>query len=108
MGERFLAMHISGGTTELLLVEGERIERLGGDEDLHAGQFVDRVGVRMGCSFPAGPQLEGLAEGFSAKACWVPASEGSTAPFPDRRRPPNACWTRAKSPDRWPPRSMPA
>ncbi len=81
LGERFLAMHISGGTTELLLVEGERIERLGGDEDLHAGQFVDRVGVRMGCSFPAGPQLEGLAEGFSAKGLLGASARGLNCSF---------------------------
>ncbi len=45
----FLAVHLSGGTTELLLVKrlqpGRlRIELLGGTTDLHAGQFVDRVG----------------------------------------------------------------
>ena len=30
--------------------------------DLHAGQFVDRVGVALGLGFPAGPALEQLAE----------------------------------------------
>ena len=29
--------------------------------DLHAGQMVDRVGVRLGLRFPAGPELEKLA-----------------------------------------------
>lgn len=62
-----LAAHISGGTTELLLVEKEspgsfKIEILGGTTDLHAGQFVDRVGVLLGLPFPAGPALEKLAQ----------------------------------------------
>lgn len=66
--ERFLAVHLSGGTTELLVVEHKiasgdyRIELLGGTTDLHAGQFVDRVGVRLGLPFPAGRSLEQLAQ----------------------------------------------
>ncbi len=53
MPERFLAVHLSGGTTEVLLVEGEalQITLLGGDADLHAGQMVDRVGVAVGSGF---------------------------------------------------------
>lgn len=51
-GSPFIAMHISGGTTELLLVdECFNITRLGGSLDIHAGQLVDRIGVRMGCPF---------------------------------------------------------
>lgn len=57
----FLALHLSGGTTELLLCEGDRLTLMGGSLDLHAGQLVDRTGVRMGMSFPAGPHLEKLA-----------------------------------------------
>ena len=65
--ERFLAVHISGGTTDLLLVEPHRdapyrIETIGCSNDLHAGQFVDRVGVALGLQFPAGKHLEALAE----------------------------------------------
>ena len=58
----FLAVHLSGGTTDLLIVQNDRIERIGGSEDLHAGQLVDRAGVAMGLPFPAGPELEKLAE----------------------------------------------
>lgn len=62
---RFLAIHLSGGTSELLVVEsqneGYKIELLGGSSDLHAGQLIDRVGVAMGLGFPAGPELEKLA-----------------------------------------------
>jgi len=65
VGERFLAVHISGGTTELLRVTrrpgGFDEELLGGTQDLHAGQFVDRVGVALGLPFPAGPHMERLA-----------------------------------------------
>lgn len=61
----FLAVHLSGGTTELLKVEqdgpGFKVTPLGGTLDLNAGQFVDRVGVALGLPFPAGPQLEALA-----------------------------------------------
>jgi N6-L-threonylcarbamoyladenine synthase len=63
--ERFFAIHISGGTTDLLIVNrkpyGYEIEELGSSRDLHAGQFVDRIGVALGLPFPAGPHLEKLA-----------------------------------------------
>ena len=58
----YLAIHLSGGTTDLLYLEGEKLIPLGGCLDLHAGQLVDRAGVAMGLSFPAGPELETLAE----------------------------------------------
>lgn len=61
MGERFVALHLSGGTTELLLSEQEELTPLGTSLDLHAGQLIDRVGVMMGLPFPAGPSLEALA-----------------------------------------------
>lgn len=65
---KFLALHLSGGTTELLLVERTNsrplefsIDVLGSSMDIHAGQLIDRVGVAIGLSFPAGPGLESLA-----------------------------------------------
>lgn len=57
----FLALHLSGGTTEVLLARGMELTLLGGSLDLHAGQLIDRTGVRMGLAFPAGPSLEQLA-----------------------------------------------
>jgi N6-L-threonylcarbamoyladenine synthase len=65
--ERFLFLHASGGTTDLLLTEKQaagnyNLQEIGGSLDLHAGQFVDRLGVALGLSFPAGPALEKLAE----------------------------------------------
>lgn len=66
----FLALHLSGGTTEILLVRDGRIELLGGSLDLHAGQLVDRTGVRMQLPFPAGPYLEKLAiQGAEKQLC---------------------------------------
>lgn len=66
VGHEFLAFHVSGGTTEALLVTpstehilGCRI--VGNTLDLNAGQVVDRVGVMLGLSFPCGAQLEQLA-----------------------------------------------
>ena len=66
-GERFLMLHASGGTTDLLLCERQenrryQLTQVGGSMDLHAGQFVDRVGVALGLQFPTGPALEKLAE----------------------------------------------
>ncbi len=64
--KRFLAFHVSGGTTEALLVEPDKekifnIKIVGKTLDLNAGQAVDRVGVAMGLKFPAGAELEKLA-----------------------------------------------
>ena len=57
----FLALHLSGGTTEVLLSSNGELTLLGGSLDLHAGQLIDRTGVRMDTPFPAGPSLEKLA-----------------------------------------------
>ena len=63
-----LALHLSGGTTELLALQGDELTLLGGTLDLHAGQLVDRTGVALGLPFPAGPHLEALAEQGTALA----------------------------------------
>ena len=79
-GDRFLALHLSGGTTEIVRAAGGKIELIGGSNDLHAGQFVDRVGVRLGLPFPAGPELEKLARRGQARArlpIWVRGCECS-------------------------------
>ncbi|HHY15035.1 MAG TPA: O-sialoglycoprotein endopeptidase [Firmicutes bacterium] len=65
--KEFLTVHLSGGTTELTFV-GRRedwslqVELWGGTSDLHAGQFLDRLGVKLGLDFPAGPALEQMAQ----------------------------------------------
>ncbi|MBR2635165.1 MAG: hypothetical protein IKD31_06260 [Clostridia bacterium] len=61
----FLAFHLSGGTTELLLVrevDARYDVRLLADTlDLTCGQLIDRCGVALGTPFPAGVHLERLA-----------------------------------------------
>ena len=63
----FLAWHLSGGTTELLRVEPEedgvavQAEIMGGTSDISAGQLIDRTGVLLGLSFPAGKGVEKLS-----------------------------------------------
>ena len=68
---RFIAFHVSGGTTECVLVErgenGFRIELLGGTADLNAGQAIDRIGVALGLKFPCGPEMEKLAINYSGE-----------------------------------------
>lgn len=65
MSAQFGAFHVSGGTTELVLVKprqtGFDVTLVGGTSDLNAGQAIDRVGVAMGLKFPCGPELERLA-----------------------------------------------
>ena len=70
----FLAWHLSGGTTELLLVKPEgtsvTAEIIGGTSDLSAGQLIDRTGVLLGLPFPAGKALDGLYT--QADTCYEP------------------------------------
>ena len=86
-GRPFLAMHLSGGTTDLLKVtfsDGRlgAIERIGGSDDLHAGQFVDRVGVKIGLPFPSGIELEKLANTAADRSLRLPSSvKGLTCSF---------------------------
>ena len=68
--KRFLAFHVSGGTTEVLLVTPRAdeqifdIELVGETEDINAGQAIDRIGVMLGLDFPAGRELETLAKSY--------------------------------------------
>ncbi len=83
MPDSFYAVHLSGGTTEILDVkcEGARFisEIIGGTQDISAGQLVDRIGVKLGLSFPCGKELEKLAAQsdaplkfkLSTKECFV-------------------------------------
>ncbi len=70
----FLAWHLSGGTTELLLVKPEGFTVtagiIGGTSDLSAGQLIDRAGVLLGLQFPAGKALDKLYH--QSDACHKP------------------------------------
>lgn len=65
MDKPHLAWHLSGGTTELLSITPEgknvRAEKIGGTSDISAGQLIDRTGVLLGLSFPAGKGVEKLS-----------------------------------------------
>ncbi len=65
MDEPHLAWHLSGGTTELLLVEPEgknvKCSCIGGTSDISAGQLIDRTGQLLGLQFPAGKGLDALS-----------------------------------------------
>ncbi len=56
--EKFIAIHLSGGTTELLLTDGERTEIIGKTLDIPAGQLIDRTGVMCGLKFPCGKEMD--------------------------------------------------
>jgi N6-L-threonylcarbamoyladenine synthase len=61
-----LAWHLSGGTTELLLVtpNGKNVDCriIGGTTDISAGQLIDRTGQMLSLPFPAGKSLDKLSE----------------------------------------------
>lgn len=61
----FLSVHLSGGTCEILLTRYENghfvSDIIGGTKDISAGQLIDRVGVKLGLSFPCGKELEKIS-----------------------------------------------
>ena len=66
-----LAWHLSGGTTELLLVqpEGKNVvcTKIGGTTDISAGQLIDRTGQLLQLPFPSGKHLDALSKEASMK-----------------------------------------
>ena len=66
MDQPHLAWHLSGGTTELLLVEPEgknvRCTKIGGTSDISAGQLIDRTGQLLNLPFPSGKHLDQLSQ----------------------------------------------
>ena len=66
MDQPHLAWHLSGGTTELLLVEPEgknvKCTKIGGTTDISAGQLIDRTGVMLDLPFPAGKHVDLLSK----------------------------------------------
>jgi len=62
----FYGLHLSGGTTEILKVktldDGFEETLIGGTLDLNFGQLIDRVGVKLGLSFPCGKEMDALAK----------------------------------------------
>ncbi len=77
----YLALHLSGGTTEVLHMRGDQLKLISGTRDLHAGQLIDRVGVALGLPFPAGPYLEKLAASGEAHSLLPVSMEGLDCHF---------------------------
>lgn len=72
--EEFFAFHISGGTTDCLLVAPSEsglfsIKPISTSLDLKAGQVIDRIGASLGLKFPSGRHLEKLALNVSFDEC---------------------------------------
>jgi N6-L-threonylcarbamoyladenine synthase len=66
INRQFIAFHVSGGTTEAVLVTPDEqmvfhTEIIAQSLDLKGGQAVDRVGAMLGLPFPSGKTLEELA-----------------------------------------------
>lgn len=63
--QEFYAFHISGGTTECLMVKPKgklfEVELLAKTLDLNAGQLIDRVGAMLSLQFPCGQELDRLS-----------------------------------------------
>ena len=81
LDNEFISVHLSGGTTEILKsrYENGRFENeiIGGTKDISAGQYIDRVGVRLGMSFPAGKHMEEAAN-QTENAIKLPVSTSGT------------------------------
>ncbi len=74
----FIALHLSGGTSEVLYVDSVLgdITVIAKSIDLNAGQVVDRVGNMLGLPFPSGRYLEELALKSEYKHCIKPSLKG--------------------------------
>ena len=80
-----LAWHLSGGTTELLLVtpDGKNVkaEKLGGTSDISAGQLIDRTGNTFGLRFPSGKEIDRLSRESDCKERFKVKLNGLTFSF---------------------------
>jgi N6-L-threonylcarbamoyladenine synthase len=68
-----LALIVSGGHTELILMEEHRsYQRLGGTLDDAAGEAFDKVARLLGLAYPGGPSLQRVAEEGNPEAIKFP------------------------------------
>lgn len=80
--KKFLAFHVSGGTTEAVIVSPDNknvlsVKLVAETLDLNAGQAIDRVGGLLGLRFPAGMELERLALTYDGNIKCKPVLKGS-------------------------------
>ena len=68
-----LALIVSGGHSDVVLVEGHGVyRRLGETVDDAAGEAFDKVARLLGLGFPGGPALDRLAQGAGRPALQLP------------------------------------
>ena len=68
-----VALVVSGGHTELLLVEdGPVFKRLGGTRDDAAGEAFDKVARLLGLSYPGGPEVSRAASNAAVRKMHFP------------------------------------
>ncbi len=81
LGGKFIAFHLSGGTTEAVMAEGTaagiKTTLLAGSLDLKAGQLIDRTAVMLGLPFPGGVHLEKLAAECGDEIAFKPSMKGA-------------------------------
>lgn len=80
--KKFIAFHVSGGTTEAVLVTPDTqkcfcTRMIAQSLDLKGGQAVDRVGAMLGLAFPSGRALEQLALQTDAVFSIKPSMKGA-------------------------------
>ncbi|MBE7091574.1 MAG: hypothetical protein E7365_00125 [Clostridiales bacterium] len=76
--DTFCAVHLSGGTTEVLLVKKTDTEYktkiIAQTKDINAGQLIDRLGVKMKLSFPSGKEVDKNACLYKGEKIVLPIS----------------------------------
>lgn len=78
----FIAFHLSGGTTEAVLVKPDKniiisTEIVSKSLDLKAGQAIDRTGVMLSIDFPCGVELDRLSLMSDKKFNISPSMKGN-------------------------------
>lgn len=81
INQEFIAFHVSGGTTEALLVKPDKDEIIKAEIiaeslDLKAGQAIDRTGVLLGLTFPCGKEIDALSLKSEKKYKIKPSMKG--------------------------------
>ncbi len=80
MADTFICVHMSGGTTEILLCSndsrGYASQIIGKTIDISAGQLIDRIGCMLGMDFPCGQEMDRLYD--RNKALDLPVSVNGT------------------------------
>lgn len=81
INDKFIAFHLSGGTTEALLVEPNKDELIKAiiiaqSNDLKAGQAIDRTGVMLGMTFPCGKEIDRLSKQCNTTFKFKPSMNG--------------------------------